>query len=181
MRKALQKNPGCFPTTHWWNRFDPEASADFIDSSRGNVPSKFDEAGRVQLALNLAQDTFTVIDSYHAAECYAEFFETKSKLVGPEFVKKFLVDHPEVVSDAKVTETSGILPEFIKSKDDALEAMKKKVSKTKLDKRKPEKLTVEAEYQRDRNNLKNAAYRKRLAEKRAEKESKIGSLRRKEW
>lgn len=139
VRETLKRDSDSHPVTHWWRGSNGEKDSQFVDSSQGYSFVLFGQAGRQQLALNLAKETFKALDLYFTYGYYKSFLESAAKLTsGSSFLEAYLEDMPEDIAVELVPEPPRNIPAFAMN-EEAVEAERvKKISDSKLSKRPPE-------------------------------------------
>jgi hypothetical protein len=135
--ETLERDSRSHPVTHWWSlptrNFEPQ----FLDSSKGNARSYFNEAGRQQLAHNLAVETFKELELHFVVGSNKAFLDSTAKLTGSKFLEAYLEDMPEETTNEPV-EITKIAPTYTVPKETMIAQKNKKTSKTMIDKRPPD-------------------------------------------
>lgn len=137
MTETLERDSRSHPVTHWWRQSTGNSGSQFLDSSKGNVRSSFNEAGRQKLAHNLAIETFRVLDLYFTVDSNKAFLDSAAKLTGSKFLEAYLEDMPEEIAN-ELVEVPKIAPTYAVPKETAKAKKCKDISETKLAKRPPE-------------------------------------------
>lgn len=142
VRETLQRDSDSHPVTHWWRGPLGTTDSQFADSSQGHAWNLFNQAGRQQLAHNLAVETFRALELYYSHGCYKAFFESAAKLVGSDFLEGYLESMPAEIAAEPVPEVPAISPSFTISKEAARVAKNKKISEKMLSKRAPKIIAI---------------------------------------
>lgn len=138
VRETLQRDSDSHPVTHWWRGPLGTTDSQFADSSQGHAWSLFNQAGRQQLAHNLAVETFRALELYYSHGCYKAFFESAAKLVGSDFLEGYLESMPADIAAEPVPELPKAMPVLLLDEVAAKSQKNKKISDTKLAKRAPD-------------------------------------------
>lgn len=137
VRETLKRDSDSHPVAHWWRGSNGEKDSQFADSSQGYSFVLFNQAGRQQLALNLARDTFRALDLYFTYGYYKSFLESAAKLTsGSSFLEAYLEGVSEDIAAELVPEPPRNIPAFVDK--EAVKLKNKKTSEAMLAKRAPE-------------------------------------------
>jgi hypothetical protein len=177
VRETLQRDSDSHPVTHWWRGPLGTTDSQFADSSQGHAWALFNQAGRQQLAHNLAVETFRALELYYSHGCYKAFFESAAKLVGSDFLEGYLESIPADIAAEPVPELPKIVSAFALDQASVKAKKNNRTSETMLAKRLPDLTPEEIEY-RERKRRNNDAYKaKQRALKEAARESRLESPR----
>lgn len=177
VRETLKRDSDSHPVTHWWQGPLRKTDQQFANSSQGHAWALFNQAGRQQLAHNLAVETFRALELYYSHGCYKNFFDSAAKLVGSDFLEAHLESMPADIAAEPVPETPKERPAFLLDEAATKAKKNKRTSETMLAKRLPDLTPEEIEY-RERKRRNNDAYKaKQRALKEAARESRLESPR----
>jgi hypothetical protein len=135
--QSLERDSQYHPVTHWWNQSTRNFEPQFLESSKGNARSYFNEAGCQKLAHNLAAETFRLLDLYFAVDSNKTFLDSAVKLTGSKFLEAYLENMPEEITNEPV-EVHKPAPAYAVPKETMIAQKNKKTSKIMLDKRPPD-------------------------------------------
>lgn len=137
VRRTLDGDSGNRPVTHWWNGPTLGSDSMFYDSSRGGCRAVFNEAGRLRLALYLAEQTFVSLEQFFAAGVHARFLENPALLVGRDYLNAYL-EVPKGSLEEELLTVPSLAPQFALPEALVKARKRKQHSETMLAKRKPE-------------------------------------------
>lgn len=173
---TIQRDSDSHPVTHWWERWvrhDKEGVQPmyFADSSNDHARRLFNRKGKKQLAENLAERTFKLIELYFTVGSHARFLGKERK---DGSLKYFQVEANEEMSEEK-TQTTPVEYETLVPQENSNwmeERLAANSSKPMISKRSPTrpagKLTNAERQQRFKENKK-----KREQEQNSEKAPKV--------
>jgi hypothetical protein len=123
--------------THWWSGGSGNGDAYFVDSPKGNAQCKFDHAGRLSLARNLAKDTDRIINDFIAGTNQHPYLYPREEIQKCPSMEMWRREQADGVSE-KPPLPKRRRPGYSLSKKQDYNKRAQKMSRTKLSKRAPE-------------------------------------------
>lgn len=137
VRLTIQNDSEYGQVTHWWNGQVKGSDCMFLDALQANGREKFNEEGRLRLALHLAEQTFVSLEQYLAARIHATFLESKSLLIEKNYLKQHLEIQKDSLEEELLT-VPKLAPKFALSKTLVKLKRAEGIKATNLAKRAPE-------------------------------------------